>query len=75
MKTYLIKARAKSVPQSRVDILGLVSINTNIYDAVNYFRDDLSRRHHCMLERIESINFIEESNNIKVPKVEYLNPV
>ena len=75
MKTYLIKAKAKSISQSGVDILVLVSINTNIYDAVAYLRDDLPRRHHCEIVYIEAINFIEESDDIKVPRVEYLNPV
>ena len=34
MKTYQIKAKAKSVPQAKIDIIALVSIDSNIYDTI-----------------------------------------
>jgi hypothetical protein len=75
MKTYQIKAKAKSVPQARIDIIALVSINSNIYDAIEYLKDDVNRIHNCDIYHIDDIRFIEESPNTTVPKVKYLNPI
>ena len=75
MKTYQIKAKAKSIPQARIDVLALVSINSTVYDAVKFLKDDMRINYSCNIYQIDDISYIEDSDGITLPKIEYLNPI